>query len=111
MCSYRLYYYRGVLLIAPYERLQSGIFKWNEIKNIYEKEVHVLQVPTYLFAEAQQEALKRMKSSETLLPSLSGLPLPFSEENGDDIPPELIPTPKLPPVKQGFRISLNRLFK
>jgi len=104
--------YRGVLLIADYEIMRQGVYRWNQIKHIHEKEVHVPDEPVFPFAEARKQAIESMKTPASLLMSLSELPLPYSEENGDEVPSELkSPAITLPDKIPKFRINTQRLIK
>ena len=95
-------------MVADYELLRKGDFRWSRVKTVHEKEVHVPEELCFPFAEARQRALKNM-SPDAAPPKIGLVPLPYSDEPGadGDLPPAFIPAPVVP----RFRITLSRLIE
>ena len=98
--------YRGVLIVADYDLLYKGDFRWNMVKTIHEKEVHVPSELVFPFAEKRERDVKQLGRSS--LPSSSQLP--FAEEAGEALaereedfaPPAADSLPK-------YQLTLRRL--
>ena len=103
--------YRGVLLIADYETIRTGKYRWRSVKSLHEKEVYFPEKLCFPFAEARNAALREMKPISALLPDAGDLVLPFADEAGEDLPKELSTAPKPAKITSNYRLSLTRLVK
>ena len=110
--------YKGVILVADYERLRQGDFSsLHSLRALPEKEVFFPTDLCFPFAEARQAALRTITSQKGLPPcggsGTQGPPpsLPFDEEAGENeeenIDHEL--SVQLPPMTKSFRISKKRI--
>ena len=105
------YRYRGALMIADYELLRSGSYKWNQLRTIHEREVYFPEKAIFPFAEAREAALKDMSNADSKLPKVTDLILPFQDEIDANLPTASHGPPELPPIAPKYKLSLNRLVK